>query len=70
MVVKKEYEQDEKLSVQEEQLVLNEERLKEEILKKEEKRVYSSERFKRIENQVKKTLKTQKTDDVLKDITL
>lgn len=47
-----------------------EEELKEEILSREEKREYSSERFIKIENQVKNSLKLQKTDEALKDVTI
>jgi len=44
--------------------------LKEKILEEEEKRQYSSEKFKKIEERVRASLKKQATDDVLKDITL
>jgi len=44
--------------------------LKDNILKKEDKKRYFSERFKKIEDQVKKSLKEQNTDQALKDITL
>jgi hypothetical protein len=47
-----------------------EEQLKEEILSKEDKRKYYSEKFKRIEEQVKQNLKLQKTDDALRDMTI
>ena len=47
-----------------------EEQLKNDILKKEEKREYYSERFKKIEDRVKESLKLQKTDEALRDITL
>jgi hypothetical protein len=43
--------------------------LKEEILEKEDKRVYHSSRFEKIEEKVKLSLKNQKTDDALVDIT-
>lgn len=45
------------------------EKLKEEILKKEEKKTYFSSRFSKIEEKVKESLKNQKTDDALVDIT-
>jgi len=44
--------------------------LKEEILEKEEKKEYSSDKFKKIEDKVKDSLKKQKTDDALNDITV
>lgn len=47
-----------------------EEKLKEEILSQEEKKDYKSSRFWKIEEKVKSSLKLQKTDDALKDITL
>ena len=47
-----------------------EEQLKNDILKKEEKREYYSEKFKKIEDRVKESLKLQKTDEALRDITL
>ncbi|PZM83602.1 hypothetical protein DLH72_03595 [Candidatus Gracilibacteria bacterium] len=50
--------------------IKKEEQLKENILKNEEKKIYYSERFKKIEEQVKKSLKLQKTDDALRDITI
>ncbi|MFC1797934.1 hypothetical protein ACFLY2_02020 [Patescibacteria group bacterium] len=43
--------------------------LKEELLEKEEKKEYFSDRFKKIEDKVKLTLKLQKTDEALIDIT-
>ena len=43
--------------------------LKEEILEKEEKKGYFSDKFKKIEEKVKKSLNEQKTDDALIDIT-
>ena len=43
--------------------------LKEEILEKEDKKVYKSDKFSKIENKVKQSLKNQKTDDALVDIT-
>ena len=46
------------------------EQLKENILKQEEKKQYYSEKFKKIEDQVKNSLKNQKTDDALRDITI
>ena len=48
--------------------VKNEEQLKEDILKQEDKRTYYSEKFKKIEDQVKLSLKQQKTDDALRDL--
>ena len=45
-------------------------KLKEEILKDEEKRKYSSQRFEKIEEQVKKSLKEQKTDEALLDLSI
>ncbi|MDR1945346.1 MAG: hypothetical protein LBQ59_04745 [Candidatus Peribacteria bacterium] len=48
----------------------DEEKLKEEILSKEDKKKYFSARFKKIEEQVKLKLKEQKTDDALRDITI
>ena len=50
--------------------VKNEEQLKEDILKQEDKRTYYSEKFKKIEDQVKLSLKQQKTDDALRDLTI
>lgn len=47
-----------------------EEKLKEKILEKEEKKSYSSERFVKIEEKVKESLAKQATDEALKDITL
>ncbi len=44
--------------------------LKEEILENEEKREYTSDKFKKIEDKVKDSLKKQKTDDALNDITI
>ena len=44
--------------------------LKKEILKHEDKKGYFSNRFKKIEDQVKLALKNQKTDEALKDITI
>jgi|TARA_Y100001960_G_C14532695_1_gene756946 hypothetical protein len=46
------------------------EKLKEKILEKEEKKSYSSERFVKIEEKVKESLAKQATDEALKDITL
>jgi len=61
MVVKKEENTTEK-NIQEE--------LKDEILSREQKREYHSLKFSKIENQVKQSLKEQKTDDTLRDITI
>jgi type II secretory ATPase GspE/PulE/Tfp pilus assembly ATPase PilB-like protein len=47
-----------------------EEELKNEILSKEQKKEYHSLKFEKIENQVKQSLKDQKTDDTLRDITI
>ncbi|MDD2871665.1 MAG: GspE/PulE family protein [Candidatus Gracilibacteria bacterium] len=44
--------------------------LKKELLENEEKRGYFSERFQKIEDKVKKSLKDQKTDEALNDITV
>lgn len=44
--------------------------LKKELLENEEKKWYYSERFKKIEDKFKKSLKEQKTDDALNDITV
>lgn len=44
--------------------------LKKELLKNEEKKWYYSERFKKIEDKFKLSLKEQKTDDALTDITV
>lgn len=44
--------------------------LKKELLENEEKRWYFSERFQKIEDKVKKSLKDQKTDEALNDITV
>lgn len=49
---------------------ITEEKLKEKILKKESKKSFSSEKFQKIEDQVKASLKKQDTDAVLKDITI
>ncbi|MDD3794251.1 MAG: GspE/PulE family protein [Candidatus Gracilibacteria bacterium] len=46
------------------------EELKDEILSKEQKREYHSLKFQKIERQVKQSLKEQKTDDTLRDITI
>jgi secreted Zn-dependent insulinase-like peptidase len=46
------------------------EELKEKIFASEQKRAYSSERFTKIENQVRESLKKQNTDEALKDITI
>lgn len=40
------------------------------VLKKEEKKQYSSSRFEKIESQVKESLKKQATDDALRDLSL
>lgn len=48
----------------------NQEDLKEKILNNEEQKQYKSEKFKKIEEQVKLSLKNQKTDDALRDITI
>lgn len=48
----------------------NQEDLKENILKNEQQKQYKSEKFKKIEEQVKLNLKNQKTDDALRDITI
>lgn len=50
--------------------IKKEEDLKDKILQNEEKKVYSSEKFTKIEEQVKKSLKLQKTDEALRDITI
>ena len=44
--------------------------LKKELLEKEDKKVYSSDKFKKIEEKVKNSLKAQKTDEALNDITI
>jgi len=44
--------------------------LKNEILNSENKKEYHSERFTKIEDKVKESLKKQKTDDALRDITI
>ena len=44
--------------------------LKKELLEKEDKKVYSSDKFKKIEEKVQKSLKAQKTDEALNDITI
>jgi hypothetical protein len=44
--------------------------LKDEILKKEDKKGYFSDKFKKIEDKVKTALKEQKTDEALTDITI
>jgi len=44
--------------------------LKEELLEKEEKKVYKSDKFTKIEEKVKESLRNQKTDDALSDITV
>lgn len=46
------------------------EELKKEILSKESKKEYHSMKFQKIENQVKDSLKQQKTDETLRDITI
>ena len=45
------------------------EELKEKILEKEDEKTYFSEKFKKIEDDVKESLRKQATDDALKDIT-
>ncbi|MCP4523152.1 MAG: type II/IV secretion system protein [Candidatus Gracilibacteria bacterium] len=47
-----------------------EEKLKEKILNNEKKKNFSSEKFHKIEDQVKKSLAKQDTDEALKDITI
>jgi len=47
-----------------------EERLKNKILQKEDKKSFSSEKFKKIEDQVHKSLDKQDTDEALRDITI
>ncbi|MDF1682925.1 MAG: hypothetical protein P1U46_04395 [Patescibacteria group bacterium] len=49
---------------------IKEEELKEKILSNEDKKNYHSDKFTKIEEQVKNSLKLQKTDDALKDITI
>ena len=49
---------------------INEEKLKEKILKKEDKKSFSSEKFQKIESQVKQSLSKQNTDEALRDITI
>ncbi|MDR2640746.1 MAG: hypothetical protein LBC61_05590 [Candidatus Peribacteria bacterium] len=49
---------------------VDEERLKENILLKEDRKEYFSARFQKIEDQVKLSLKEQRTDDALRDITI
>ena len=51
-------------------LLKNQEDLKEKILLSEEKKVYSSEKFQKIEEKVKDSLKKQATDEALMDITV
>jgi len=46
------------------------EELKEAILSHEDKKEYHSNKFQKIEDQVKSSLKSQKTDDALRDITI
>lgn len=46
------------------------EELKEAILSNEDKKQYHSNKFQKIEDQVKNSLKAQKTDDALRDITI
>jgi hypothetical protein len=48
----------------------SEERLKNKILEKEDKKSFSSEKFKKIEEQVHKSLSKQDTDEALRDITI
>jgi len=57
-----------KKTVSEEKNIVEE--LKKEILSKESKREYYSLKFQKIENQVKDSLKLQKTDETLRDITI
>lgn len=59
-----------KKNKEQEKQVLEQESLKDNILKKESKRAYKSERFHKIEEQVKASLKLQKTDEALKDLTI
>ncbi|MCP4524177.1 MAG: Flp pilus assembly complex ATPase component, partial [Candidatus Gracilibacteria bacterium] len=47
-----------------------EEKLKEKILQKENKKSFSSEKCQKIEEQVKLSLKKQDTDEALKDVTI
>jgi len=51
-------------------VIIDEEKLKEKILKKESKKSFSSEKFKKIEAQVKGSLVKQNTDEALRDITI
>lgn len=51
-------------------LIKNQEDLKEKILEKEEKKAYYSEKFQKIEIQVKESLKKQEADKALYDITI
>jgi len=44
--------------------------LKKQVLEKENKKEYRSERFSKIETQVKDALKRQATDDALRDISI
>jgi type IV pilus assembly protein PilB len=51
-------------------IIKKEEELKEQILLSEDKKAYRSERFKKIEDKVKDSLKRQSTDEALKNITV
>jgi hypothetical protein len=55
---------------QEKKLKKQEEILKKKILESEEKKEYFSERFKKIEDHVKESLKNQSTNQALTDITI
>jgi len=56
--------------IEEKEKIEIKESLKEQILKKEQNKIYTSEKFKNIEIKVKESLKIQKTDQALEDITI
>jgi transcriptional regulator NrdR family protein len=58
------------MAIKKKPIKVDEEKLREEILLKEDKKEYSSAKFQKIEDQVKLKLKEQKTDEALRDITI
>jgi hypothetical protein len=53
----------------ESKIIINE-KLKEKILQQEEQKAFSSDKFKKIEEQVKASLKRRETDSALYDLTI
>lgn len=48
--------------------IIDSEKLKKQVLEKEDKKQYSSSRFEKIEKQVRDALARQATDDALRDL--